>query len=243
MKYKGRYIGANHANGLMFGGVNSSFNDTFKDEEVLIGNGIGDIIPCVIGDITDAYEALKDELYNTKPSNIQELCECVFNIVFKYFGDYSNIEKRLDFYPDLDLIGMGEEIGKISNLKGQNAAMCVERAMLSQNLLTSLGIDSTFKISGIKKDNSNEVHAYNLISYKDKHYIFDSTIPTLYNEKINPLICEIPQDVFEKISSKESNIGYSVSIEHFNPLKNTNVTIVYDSDRENTYDLNEQKTR
>lgn len=237
-----KYIGVNHANGLMFGGVNSSFDKPFNNEKVLIGNGIGDIVPCVIGDIKDTYEMLKDELYIIKPNNFYELCECVFNVVQKYFGNYDNIANRMDFYPDLDEIDMGKEIGKVSNLKGMNSAMCIERAMLSQNLLTSLGIKSLFKASGIKKDNNEEAHAYNLVTYNGKNYIFDATIPTLTNEKINPLICEIPDEVFNMISNPSSNIGYSVSVSHFNPLRNNNIDIIYDSNRKDLYTIENPKS-
>ena len=237
-----KYIGCNHTDLLYFGGINSSFNGTFKDEKVLIGTGM-DYTPCVIGNINDAYLILKNELYNVKPTNIYELSECVFNTVQKYFGNYDNISQRMNFYHDVDEIEYGFEIGKVSDLKGQNAAMCVERAMLSQNLLTSLGINSYYKASGINKDSKMEVHAYNIIQHNEKYYIFDSTIPTLINDKINPLICEIPKEVYEQIISPQQDIGYSVSVSHFNPLRNTNVSIIYDSGRKDIYSIENSKAK
>ena len=55
-------------------------------------------------------------------------------------------------YPDTDFIEDGIPIGKVSDLKGKNAAMCVERAMVAQNLLKLLGINSYYKSSGIIKN-------------------------------------------------------------------------------------------
>lgn len=241
MLYKGKYIGCNHTDLLRFGGINSSFDGTFKDEEILIGSGM-DYTPCVIGDISDAYLMLKDEIYKIKPTNINELSECIFNTIQKYFGNYDNVSQRMEFNHDIDEINYGFEIGKVSDLKGKNAAMCVERAMLSQNLLTSLGINTYYKASGINKDKNFEVHAYNIIEYKGKYYIFDTAIPTLINDKINPLICEIPKEVYEQIINPNSDIGYSVSVSHFNPLRNVEVDIIYDSGRENIYNVENSKT-
>jgi len=242
MKYKGKYIGCNHTDFAKFGGINSSFNGTFSNEEVLVESGMY-YVPCVIGNISDAYQILKDELYIIKPTNIFQLSECIFNTVQKYFGNYENISQRMNFYHDIDEIDYGMEMGKVSNLKGQNAAMCVERAMLSQNLLTSLGINSFYKASGINKDAQPEVHAYNIIEYKEKYYIFDTAIPTLIDNKVNPLICEIPKEVYEEIISPQQDIGYSVAVNHYNPLMNKQVSIIYDSKRDKIYNSENSKTK
>ena len=58
MKLNNRYIGCNHSIAY-YGGIDSSFNGIFNKEEVLIEHGIGDIIPCMIGDVSEAYEILE----------------------------------------------------------------------------------------------------------------------------------------------------------------------------------------
>jgi hypothetical protein len=231
MKYNGKYIGANFVNGIKIGGIVSSYDGIFVDEEVLIGSGF-DYIPCVIGNVDEALSILKEKIEEKVPKNFVELCACVFATVQEYFGDYSNIDYRMENYKDADYVESFEDIGKISDLRGKNAAMCVERAMLSQNLLKHLNINSYYKCSGIINDGKSEVHSYNLVEYADRCYIFDATIPTLINEEINPLIAEIPKDVFDMISSPLHGIGYSVEVMHYNPLREMDKDIIYDSGRD-----------
>ena len=42
--------------------------------------------------------------------------------------------------------------------------------------------------------------------------------------------------MFEQITSPEQRIGYSVEVEHYNPLRNKDVHIIYDVNRKNIYD-------
>lgn len=230
-----KYIGVNHtADGIILGGVESSFNGIFKNEEVLIEGGF-DYIPCVIGDIKDAYNILERQIKEKSPQDFESLCSIILDTNQEYFGDYNHISERMDNYKDLDEIETKEDIGKVSDLKGKNAAMCVERAMLSQNLLKSVGINSVYKCSGIKKDKKSEIHSYNLVEHNDKYYIFDATIPTLNNGVMSPLITEIPKEVFEKMISPSYRIGYSIEVTHYNPLRNVDVEITYDAGRKDTY--------
>lgn len=235
-----RYIGINHIAGGMSGWIDSSFNEEFKDQEVLIGNGM-DITPCQIGDVTDAYKLLKEKIEKKNPNDFYELAVIILETVQDYFGDYSNIKNRMNNYHDLDELNYYHlEPGKVSSLKKDNSAMCVERAMLSQNLLKILGINSFYKASGIIKDGKIEGHAYNLVEYNEKHFVFDTAIPTLMDDKISPIVAEIPKEVFDKISSNKSDIGYSVSVSHFNPLRNTFVDITYDEGRKDIFEYNER---
>ena len=242
MKLNNKYIGGNHTSkGIKYGGIYSSFNGTFTNEEVLVETGISDIIPCMIGNIEECYDELKSIISNNNITDFKSVCEIVFYVVYNYFGDYSNISERMNYYKDLDFIESDEDIGKVSDLKGKNAAMCVERAMLSQNLLKSLGIDSTYKCSGIKNNGNDEMHAYNLIKYNEKYYIFDSTIPTLVDGKISPIITEVPENIYNKIISPLSDTGASVEVEHYNPLASENKKIVYDAGRELYYKISSER--
>ena len=225
-------IGCNKsAYGTVFGGLDSSFNGVFKDELVRISTGIGDLYSCTIGDISSAYKMLEEKIFQNSPQNEEKVIILIFQVVNDYFGTFDNVIERFNNYPNHDdVYTKGTSHGKVANLKGKNAGVCVERAMLSQNLLRSCGIDSYYKASGIIRNNEKEIHAYNIITLaNDEHYIFDATIPTVKDGEITPLICKIPDYVFDKIISPSSSIGYAVSLEHYNPLQNIEEAIIYDA--------------
>ena len=172
MKINNRYIGCNYTGFSYIGGVDSSFKGTFNDEEVLIGSGL-DYIPCVMGNISDAYALLKETIKKNDAGSFEEICECIYETVNTYFGGIENVSTRMSYYKDFDDIETETDITRVSTLKGKGAAMCVERAMLSQNLLKSLGFDTVYKASGIKNNDKLEIHAYNLVTNNGKYYLFD----------------------------------------------------------------------
>lgn len=235
-----KYIGANHVNGTWFGGIDSSFNGVFQDEQVLIGSGL-DYIPCVIGDISSIYIMFGKNVAERQPHTFEDYCICMMKTIQEYFGDYSNIEERMNNYPDIDLIEEGLPMGKVSDLKGKNAAMCVERAMVAQNLLRLLGINSYYKCSGIMKNGKKEVHAYNLVEFQGKYYVFDATMPTVKDEEISPVVAEIPQEVFEELIKVRTREGISVEVAHYNPLRDEDINVVYDSGRDKNYDATKRQ--
>ena len=61
MKYNRKYIGCNRNGNWVYGGIVSSFNGVFRNEEVLIETGM-DYTPCMIGDIADAYNLLDEKI-------------------------------------------------------------------------------------------------------------------------------------------------------------------------------------
>lgn len=238
--YMTRYIGANHVNGTWFGGIDSTFNGVFKDEQVLIGSGL-DYTPCIIGDISNIYIMFGKNVAERQPHTFEDYSICMMKTIQEYFGDYSNIDQRMDNYPDVDLIEEGLPIGKVSNLKGKNAAMCVERAMVAQNLLKLLGINSYYKCSGIIKNGKKEVHAYNVVEFQSKYYVFDATMPTVKDEEISPIVAEIPQEVFEELIKVRTREGISVEVSHFNPLRDEDINVIYDSGRDRKYDASKRQ--
>ncbi len=222
-------IGANFTNGVIHGGYLSSFGGSFDDELIGLETGLGDIVNTKIGDVKDAYELLKLKISNMKSDDIFELSHAVLETIDEFFGGHDNISERMNYYYSLDYDE--SKNNKISNLKGTGAAMCVERAALAQNLLKSLGINSFFKTSGIIKNNNKEVHSYNLIEFNGKYYIFDSSMPNLINNQINPLIAEIDRETFTLLSAPISDIGISTTVKHYNPYWDNDVEITYDSGR------------
>ena len=219
-------IGANHIHGNQTGGLLSSFNGSFSKELICIEDGFGDGVKTRIGNIKDAYELLKSKINNIDIADIYTTSNAVLETVDEFFGGISNIETRMDYYQE----GLDEN-NEISNLKGTGAAMCVERAALSQNLLTSLGINSFFKTSGIIKNNEKEVHSYNLIENKGQYYIFDTSMPNLINGEINPLIAEIDEETFRLLSYPLHDSGISVTTSHYSPYQDKDITITYDDGR------------
>ena len=229
-------IGANFTNGVVLGGYLSSFNDSFDQELISIETGIGDIVNAKIGDIKDGYVMLKSKINGADITDIFELSRIVLETVDEFFGGYANIDDRMNYYYSEDFEQCKDN--KISNLRGTGAAMCVERSALSQNLLKALGINSFYKSSGIVKNGNKETHSYNLIEFNDKYYIFDSSMPSLINDQINPLIAEIDKETFTSLSAPISDIGISTTVSHYNPYRDTDVTITYDSGRKEQIEVN-----
>ena len=100
-----------------------------------------------------------------------------------------------------------------------------------------MGINSFFKTSGIIKNGKSEAHSYNLIEFDDKYYIFDSTMPNLIDGKANPLITEIDKDTFNLLSAPISDIGISVTVSHYNPYRDMDITVTYDSGRKRQIEI------
>jgi len=239
-KMKKKIIGANFTHGVIHGGYLSSFNGSFSDESIGIESGIGDIVNAKIGNIKDAYELLKLKI-SSIDNNIYLLSAAVLETVDEFFGGFANIDSRMNYYYPEDFDE--SKNNAISNLKGAGAAMCVERAALSQNLLTSIRINSFFKTSGIIKNENKEVHSYNLLEYQGKYYIFDSSMPNLINDQVNPLIAEINKESFDLLSSPISDLGISVTVSHYNPYRDYDVTVTYDSNREKHIEVNSLGTK
>lgn len=221
-------IGANFVKNTKFGGLISSFNKSFSNETINIGSGM-DIINTKIGNIKEAYEILKLKIKNVDTTDVYAISDVIIETVNDYFNGYANIDHRMKYYKETDF--EKHEENKISNLKGTGAAMCVERAAVAQNLLISLGINSFFKTSGIINNNNDEVHSYNIIEHNNKYYIFDTSLPNLINGKPNPLIAEIDKEAFDLLSYPLSDQGISITVSHYNPYTNKDITITYDSYR------------
>jgi len=238
--YRNKYIGLHHAaNGMSCGGSISSYSEKLEDDDLVnIENGLFDVRMAVIGDIREAYEILKQVIEERKPSTFFEKCECVMETVTRYFGDYSNVKKRLSFFPDEDMVyDKKVKYGTIADIAHKNAAICVERSMLSQNLLKTIGIDTTIKIAGfINNAGKPDCHAFNVINDNGRYYIFDSTQPTLRKGIVSPIVAEIPKEVYEAIIEQRSDDGISVRVSHFNPLMNKDYDVIYDAGWKRSYD-------
>ena len=237
------YIGVNHdAFGNITDGVISSYHKSFDEmDEVLLENSNNGKRICTIGDIMAAYKLLKNEIAAKGSCNLYQYAECVQKVIINYFGDYSN-SKRNKIY-SIKGINNEEKRSKVSDLTNSDIPSSIARAMVSQNLLNEIGIDSYFKVSGAIINGKEEIHAYNIIRFDKKNYLFDTTIPSLKDDRISPIICEIPGEVYYWISNPKNNIGYSVHVNQYNPLLHNEVDITYDAGRDFVYDIDRQYTK
>lgn len=206
----------------------SSYNEPFSEQIVSISSGLDDNRYCTMGNITTAYEILRNKILNNDDSNFEEMCNCVCETVWDYFGNIEKIDERFNYFPAEDELPDESKRGKVSDLQNKDAAACIERAMLSHNLLKSLDINSTFKCSYIKVDGQHDGHAYNLIESSGKYYLFDSSIPKEKNGKMNPIIAEIPQEVYEQISNPLYGNGYAIETAFYSPITKMDRHIIYD---------------
>ena len=92
MKLNKRYIGCNYTGIAYIGGVDSSFNGTFTNEEVLIESGLSDYVPCMLGNVNEAYDLLKEKIKNSNSTSIEDICACIYETVDEYFGGIKNIK-------------------------------------------------------------------------------------------------------------------------------------------------------
>ena len=216
--------------------INVSYKDVLKsDYKILIEQSEDYVRYAMLGDIKEAYKMLRDEVSAKNPRNMFEYIECVEQVIIHYFGNYANAKNRMNNYPKGD---MG---GKVSNLYHKNTAFGIERAMLAQNLLWEVGVDSVFKISDTIINDEVISHGYNIIDQVDKQYIFDATFPTEKKNRISPLVCEIPREVYNQMIS--TNIGCSVHVNHLNPLDCNEYDITYDAGREDYYEGDKSFTK
>lgn len=234
-------IGVNKIGNWLISKTDSSISDVITNDVLIaVESGLFDSRDAIIGNIDEAYKMLKENLLEDKSDSFESLCETVYRTVCQYFGDTRNFSERLGYFLLEDDIKENNR-SKISDLYHKNAAACVERAVLSHNLLKSLGLDSTMKISTIMKDENKDSHAYNLIKNSEKCYIFDASIPRRENNKITPIICEISEEAYNKISNPDKSIGCAIDV-NFESLYNS-VHIVYDSSRDERYGIFEKETK
>ena len=63
-------------------------------------------------------------------------------------------------------------------------------------------------------------------------------MPSLINGQANPLIAEIDRETFDLLSAPISGIGISTTVSHYNPYRDIDVTITYDSGRDKSIEVN-----
>ena len=240
-----RSIGLNRVNDMIFGDAISYYDGKLDlSDRVYIDNPLGEQRIALIGDISNVFKTLKLVMSKNRDQEFVDVCASVIEAINDYFGGCSYIDDRLKFFPTEEEVSSGNVgRGKVSDLEHKGAAYSFARAMLSQNILKTLGYNSGIKISMVKINGKEEAHAYNLVEHENRYFIYDSSMPSLIEERINPVICEITKEVYDSLrtpisSIREKTDGYAVKVNYFNSLTCENVDIVYDYNQENIYDGN-----
>ena len=113
--------------------------------------------------------------------------DSIFRKIDKYIDFTFIYDKVKDLYCD------NNDNVTLESLKSKNLAVCLEDATLSQNMLKLLGINSTLKVSLVQyEDGRYDTHAYNLISYNNKYYLFDSR----FQHNNNPVVRELNENEY-----------------------------------------------
>ncbi len=232
------YIGLNHtADGKVYKNIASSCNKFLNYQDVVcVEYSENDIRYITTGNILEAYKMLRDEVNAKAPRSPADYIKCIGPVIGHYFGEVSFPRKQKEYYFNDKKFKSSEKKIEVSDLYHKYAATSVERAMLTQNLLTECGIETIFKVSGAIIDGKNTIHAYNIITINEKHYIFDTTMPTLKENSVCPIVCEIPEEIYQIIINPNYDIGYSIPVKYYNPLISKNVEVTYDAGRDLVYE-------
>lgn len=246
------YIGLNHTiDGKMYDNIISSYYKYFDTkDEFIVTNEDDEVRIASLGDVTDSYMVLREEISARCPRDTEQYLSCILTAIEKYFGAYSNRKKRNKFYPTEEEVSNGKERGKISELskkENKNIALSLERAVIAQNFLMWCCMDvyAYFKVSACTINGKNRVHSYNLLHdvSSGKYYICDFSIPAIRDGNISPIICEIPKDVFNAMISPLPDVGYTVEVEYHNLVNEKNYLINYDAGRDDVYHANAVLTK
>ncbi len=215
----------------------SSYDRSFDNgNEIVIIDG-ENTYNCTIGDILDAYNLMRSYIASRNLRDAFEYIECIQNVILAYFGNSYSVTSRIRS------LNNHRNNYKVSDLAHENSAIGIERAMLAQNLLWEVDVNSVYKIGIVILNNKPTIHAYNIITFEGKHYIFDSMMPTVNNGLISPIICEISDEVYEKMISPIDSLGVNLEVNHVNPLKNQDINIIYDASSKIIKEKEKTKTK
>ena len=241
-----KYFGVDHdVNGTIYQNVIAIYDKDFKkDDKIIIDRGPNVIRYAILGDVTPIYQLLRNQMISNDMRNTNDYVNCVQQTVFSYFGNYYEKNKRISYFPtNIEIEKKGKKVGAIADLAHKNVAYGIERAVVSQNLLAEIGFITTFKICNTEVNGDICVHAINLIKHDGKCFIFDSNFPTVHNGRAFPIVCEIPEEVYNKMIIPDKEDGYSVVVKHVSPLDDVEYNIIYDVGREKLYNPSKSKSK
>lgn len=183
--------------------------------------------------IPDSLEIFVNDLslnaYSLKGIDYLEFCrrlknkvnldsdDCLINIIIEtmnyvrnYFNmDFSDNEKDIrELLLEKDIEknseGSSKYISPISIFMGNGTGRCLEHALMLQNLLSFIGIDTSF-FSTVQKTNDKIIgHCFNVMHIDDKNILIDLVnVNILENKKIAPVLQIISNGDYEKLRNGE----------------------------------------
>ena len=184
---------------------NNENNSFFKlDEEIDISlganGGLGAKIKLddvnIYKNFFDTYSTLKQKNPTFTENRLH--MEAVRETINSYFGEFNGNIKLRDKIATIEqdtekLIenDMEPQAVSISKFKGQNCAMCVERASVAHNLWLLGGYESYFvDTASIQFEGfPDEAHAYCIVNYNGTFKLFDASmgIYKAFEEGVNPI--------------------------------------------------------
>lgn len=168
-------------------------------------------------DFIDEFKHIK-QLEYAKTSTPRELLFTVIQYTLqKYFGNmFANADtetKNREFYLDKSVMSdEPSDVISIKDFKGENMAVCAEKASASQNILSFVGLDSYILLSGncnLSGENSNEAHVFNVAHTEKGYFIFDPTNPTIFTDAenkptgVSAAVYPITLEDFRKLTKNE----------------------------------------
>lgn len=113
------------------------------------------------------------------------LVKYIENFINAYFGISNGIDMRNEYFDEITFqttITDDEYFEKLENLeigdlKGQNIAMCSERAALAQNLLSLFDFEVYYCIGCVSNNGKEEPHCFNIARAKNSFMLLDYSIP------------------------------------------------------------------
>ena len=136
-------------------------------------------------DDKSVYKIIIDYIKNADPNNVKRgdsvnnnyIMKMVQSTIIKYFGLRGNEKSRNYLYDSKSDID--DDMLSISDFKNNNAAMCVERSAMAQNILSFLGYNPMmiYGYLSSKRAAMNEGHAFNCIIREGKGMLMDFTNP------------------------------------------------------------------
>lgn len=172
--------------------------------------------------LIEKFKEFKDNP-NWKDKSLREIAPyAILDTVRSYFGNGYATESTEDqnqtFY--MDRSSATSEAIPLNELKGQQIAVCAEKAATAQNLLSFLGYESELVASTkcrLESPENDDLsgHMYNVVTSGENHLIFDPANPNLVTRDdggvqfVLPSFYPIDQEGYTKLMS-----GGQVEITH-----------------------------
>lgn len=187
----------------------SAYRGFYEDESnptvvEFTGGIVSDSDSCryIVDNTLDVMKIFSKNLKMLEVNSLEDLCNVITKTIYEYFGS-EKVEGDLSIR-----VALSNE-KKLSAFKNSKNAWCQERSIVVHQIFKMLGIESELVVSSIWLDGKMnkygkpkmEAHAYNLIRFNGKTFLFDATLIdfSIDKEFNNSLICELPFEAFDQL--------------------------------------------